>query len=197
MYGSARQSYIKRLDTLHNQGIRLCLGAFRSSPVQSFYGALCEPSLGMRRKRLSLQYCVKRMCNEVNPAYSAVFPSDCVVTYEAKEIAIKPLGFRIRRHLDEVGFHTHDIAPYKAVTTPPWKLIVPTVCFDLCKYKKSETDPTLYRLYYSELREFFTDYTPILLMDLNMAIKRLRLFSVNLLSSQNVYLTRRQFLLLN
>ena len=45
--------------------------------------------------------------------------------------------------------------------TPPWKLIVPTVCFDLCKYKKSETDPTLYRLHYSELLESFTDYTHI------------------------------------
>ena len=45
--------------------------------------------------------------------------------------------------------------------TPPWKLLVPTVCFDLCKYKKSDTDPTLYRLHYSELLESFTDYTHI------------------------------------
>ena len=45
--------------------------------------------------------------------------------------------------------------------TPPWKLIVPTICFDLCKYKKSETDPNLYRLHYSVLLESFTDYTHI------------------------------------
>ena len=45
------------------------------------------------------------------------------------------------------------------MATPSWKLIAPTVCFDLCKYKKSETDPTLYRLYYSELLESFTVYT--------------------------------------
>ena len=37
----------------------------------------------------------------------------------------------------------------------------PTVCFDLCKYKKSETDLTLYHLYNSELLESFTDYTHI------------------------------------
>ena len=35
VYGSARPSYIKRLDTVHNQGLRLCLGAFRTSPIQS------------------------------------------------------------------------------------------------------------------------------------------------------------------
>ena len=60
-----------------------------------------------------------------------------------------------------MGFHTHVIAPYTVMKTPSWKLIVPTVCFDLCKYKKSDTDPTLYRLHYSELLEPFTDYAPI------------------------------------
>ena len=73
VYGSARPSYIKRLDTVHNQGLRLCLGAFRTSPVQSLYVEANEPPLGMRRTRLSLQYCVKLLSNEVNPAYSAVF----------------------------------------------------------------------------------------------------------------------------
>ena len=43
-----------------------------------------EPPLDMRRTRLSLQYGVKLMSNEVNPAYSAVFQSDIVATYEAK-----------------------------------------------------------------------------------------------------------------
>ena len=64
-------------------------------------------------------------------------------------------------HLDEVGFHTHVITSYTVMKTPPWKLIVPTVCSDLCKYKKSETVPTLYRLHYSELLESLTDYTHI------------------------------------
>ena len=159
MYGSTIPSYIKRLDTVHNQGLRLCLGAFRTSSVQSLCVEANEPRLGMRRTRLCLQYCVKLISNEVKPAYSAVFQSDIVATYEAKERAIKPLGLRIERHLDELGFHTHVIAPYTVRKTPPWKLIVPTVCFDLWKYKKSETDPTLYRLHYSELVESFTYYT--------------------------------------
>ena len=115
-----------------------------------FIGHTIEPSLGMRRTHLSLQYCIKLMSNEVNPAYSAVFQSNFVATYEAKERSIKPLGLIIGRHLDGVGFLTHVIAPYKVMKTPPGMLIVPTVCFDLCKYKKSETDPTLYSSYYSE-----------------------------------------------
>ena len=37
VYGSARKSYIGILDTVHHQGIRLSLGAFRTSPVESLY----------------------------------------------------------------------------------------------------------------------------------------------------------------
>ena len=37
MYGSARKSYLQKLDPIHNQGLRLCIGAFRTSPVESLY----------------------------------------------------------------------------------------------------------------------------------------------------------------
>ena len=84
VYGSARPLYIKRLDTIHNQGVRLCVGAVRTSHIQSWYVEPNEPPLDIGRTRLSLQYCAKLMSNEVNHAYSAVFQSDNVATYEAK-----------------------------------------------------------------------------------------------------------------
>ena len=80
------------------------------------------------------------MFSGVNPPYSAVFQSDIVATSETKEKAITPLGLRIQRHLNEVGFYPHVIAPYKVMKSPPWNLIVPIVCFDLCKYNTNDTD---------------------------------------------------------
>ena len=50
IYGSARKSCLKKLDTIHHQGLRLALGAFRTSPVQSLYSEAQEPSLYDRRK---------------------------------------------------------------------------------------------------------------------------------------------------
>ena len=44
-----------------------------------------EPPLGMRRTHLSLQFCVKLISTELNPAYSVVFHSDIISTYEEKE----------------------------------------------------------------------------------------------------------------
>ena len=58
------------------------------------------------------------MSSEVNPAYSAVFQSDIIATYETKETDIKPLGLRIERHLEKVLFLPHVIAPYKVMKTP-------------------------------------------------------------------------------
>ena len=37
IYGSARKSYLQMLDPIHNQGLRLALGAFRTSPVVSMW----------------------------------------------------------------------------------------------------------------------------------------------------------------
>ena len=54
VYGSARKSYLQMLDPIHNQGLRLCLGAFRTSTVESLYVDAHEPSLGARRTKLSL-----------------------------------------------------------------------------------------------------------------------------------------------
>ncbi|RUS73114.1 hypothetical protein EGW08_019136 [Elysia chlorotica] len=60
VYGSARPSYIKMLDTIHHQGLRLSLGAFRTTPVESIYLAADEPSLmqqqALRKPRLQQRW---------------------------------------------------------------------------------------------------------------------------------------------
>ena len=76
------------------------------------------------------------MSNEINIAYSAVFQSNIVATYDAKENAIKPLRLWIERHLDGVGFHPHVIALYKVMKTPPRKLIIPSICCELVNTRR-------------------------------------------------------------
>ena len=66
VYGSARQSYLRKLDSIHNQGLRLAIGAFRTSPVNSLYAEANEPSLNLRRKKLSLQHYLKLKSNRHN-----------------------------------------------------------------------------------------------------------------------------------
>ena len=70
VYGSARPSYLKMLNTIHHQGLRLALGAFRTSPVESLYVEAGELPLEERRIKLSLQYITKLKSTPSNPAYN-------------------------------------------------------------------------------------------------------------------------------
>ena len=72
VYGSARTSYLKTLDAIHHQGLRLCLGTFRTSPVDSLYFEANEP-LDLRRFKITLQFIVKLKANIDNPAFDYVF----------------------------------------------------------------------------------------------------------------------------
>ena len=59
VYGSARKSY---LATVHHQGLRLALGTFRTSPVESLYVEADEPSLYLRREKLGSSICHQTCC---------------------------------------------------------------------------------------------------------------------------------------
>ena len=96
VYGSARTSYLKCLDTIHHQGLRLALGAFRTFNIESLYAESNEPFLYVRREKLSLQYTTKLAANPMNPAYCCVFNPKYERFYNNKPTAIKPLGLRIQ-----------------------------------------------------------------------------------------------------
>ena len=53
---------------IHHQGLRLALGAFRTSPTATLYDEADEPSLNTRRDKLSLQYAIRIAENQSNPA---------------------------------------------------------------------------------------------------------------------------------
>ena len=73
VYGSAAKSNLKDLNTIHNAGIRIALGAFRTSPIPSLYTEAGETSLEMRRLKLALNYVVKLKSMPDNPAYNSIF----------------------------------------------------------------------------------------------------------------------------
>ena len=61
------------VDPVHNQGPRLCLGAFRTSPVENLYVDAHEPRLDARCAKLSLQYASKIKLLPKHPTHDAAF----------------------------------------------------------------------------------------------------------------------------
>ena len=66
-YGAARKSYLRCLDSIHHLGLRLALGALRTSTVESFYVEANEAPLSLRREKLALQYYTKLQYTPARP----------------------------------------------------------------------------------------------------------------------------------
>ena len=73
IYRSTRKSYLKKLDPIHHEGLRLILGAFRTSPVVSLYTEAHEALLQFRCEKLAVQYYTKLKSCLSNPAYDCIF----------------------------------------------------------------------------------------------------------------------------
>ena len=109
IYGSARKSYLQMLGHIHHQGLRLALGAFRTSPVAILYMEADEPSLYSRREKLSLQYAIRLPANPSNPAHEVTFPPNYVDLYEQKPKAIKSFGIRMSPILESANIKPQNI----------------------------------------------------------------------------------------
>ena len=98
VYGSASKTALAKLDPVHNQGLHLSLGAFRSSPVESLYVEAHEPPLEIRREKLALQYILKLKANPENPAYDVVFNPKYQILYADKESATDAFGIHCKNY---------------------------------------------------------------------------------------------------
>ena len=158
VYGSARKSYLQMLDTVHNQGLRLALGAFRTSPVSSLNVEADEPSLWLRREKLSLQYAIRLAAN---PAFEVTFPPQFQEYYERKPNAIKSFGLRIAPLLESANINTKNIQKHSFSDIPSWCITKPTILFDLHNSKKSLSDSHLIKQNFQELQSRLPDYQHI------------------------------------
>ena len=99
VYGSARPSYLKTLEPIQNQALRLALGAFPTSPIASLNALCSEPPLSIRRTKLSLSYSSKLMGSPDNPAYNIIFKKTYKKYDFIRESIIKPLSCRLKEHI--------------------------------------------------------------------------------------------------
>jgi len=103
VYGSARGSYLQMLDPIQNHALRLCLGAYRTSPSSSLCVLANEPPLYIRRRKLSIQYCLKLSSCPQNPTYNTVFSCKFKELFERKPNQIPPLSICVQPNLRAVG----------------------------------------------------------------------------------------------
>ena len=73
IYGSACKSCLKIPEPVANQALRICLGAYCTSPVCGLQVLARESPLELHREQLSLQYCTKVKSKKRNHIHKTVF----------------------------------------------------------------------------------------------------------------------------
>lgn len=137
-YSTCSKFYLKRLDTIQNSALRIALGAFCTSPVESLHCLACEPPLHFRRTYLSLSYATGVAFNNANPAYKSIFSRRFQNIYNNKPHITPPFHERLNRIFDsylDTSFPTLFINKPED-GPPPWltkPLKINTMLSSFCK----------------------------------------------------------------
>ena len=129
VYGTASNTNLRQLDSIHNAGLRLALGAFCTSPVSSMYTEVNEAPLEERLLKLSMNYYLKtRACTD-NPAHHALHEFDPTTRdlYLPRPNGkggmtrppAKPIGLKVEEAMTSAEIDIETVCPLKTPTFPP------------------------------------------------------------------------------
>ena len=129
VYGTASNTNLRQLDSIHNTGLRLALGAFCTSPVSSLYAETNEAPLEERRLKLSMNYYLKTRASIENPAHHALHEFDRTTRdlYVPKPNGrggtsrppTRPVGLRVEAAVASAEINVDLICPLRQPSFPP------------------------------------------------------------------------------
>lgn len=138
-YGTASQQIFKKLDPIHNQALRLCLGAFHTTPIISLEIESNLHSLSYRRKVLGIKYYArtqtinreKTICTLQDKRRHALFRNS--KRYQS-------VGSKIATDMLELNINLPKIILEQTIPkVPPWIVPKIEVCFEMEKFPKKVT----------------------------------------------------------
>ncbi|XP_068223287.1 uncharacterized protein [Palaemon carinicauda] len=101
IYSSATKTTLALLDSVHNAGIRLASGAFKSSPISSLLVDACEMPLELHRQSSLVQYWFRLQKLPKSLTHETVINLKCTSFYDNHPRYPKPLGYRALRTLED------------------------------------------------------------------------------------------------
>ncbi|XP_074026206.1 uncharacterized protein [Leptinotarsa decemlineata] len=119
VYNSAKNGTLKKLGTIQNCALRIALGAFHTSPVESLYCESGEPPLSIRRKHLSLTYAAAVQSNPDNPVFHNVIAQGFRNTFAKRKRVAIPFYERLNRFLSNLLLNRPEIFNTSNIPNPP------------------------------------------------------------------------------
>ncbi|GBL82825.1 hypothetical protein AVEN_106351-1 [Araneus ventricosus] len=160
VYGSAAKSTLKILDSVHHQGLRLPTGAFRTTPIPSLHVISGEPSLELRRHRLSLSTFYKIKSDEFHPQHYKVINPIFGSLFSVGLSFTLTFGLRIGEILRY--FEIEDFPIISNIEgLPPWQETQLNFIDDFLHLLKLNTSDVAFQQHFYDHRQRHSDYVPI------------------------------------
>jgi ribonuclease HI len=161
VYSSARNSYLKLLDTILTSGLRYATGAFRTSPassLQSYCGLL---PLNLRRDRFTLRYFHHVLSTHKHPNRSLFTNSSLTDKYQQHPTRTRPVGFRAHELIQALDIPSPKFFKNTFFSILPWSVPPPDINLEFSQYKKQDLHPAHVQRLYHEITSPYVDFTHV------------------------------------
>ena len=124
------------MDPIHNQAIRICLGAFHTTRIESLYTESNLHSLAYRRSMLGIKYYARALTIAKNQSNCNLFDQRRDHLFKnSKRFA--SIGTRIRTDTRQLEIIIPPILTQGVPKVPPWIIPKIEVCFDMQNFPKN------------------------------------------------------------
>ncbi|XP_076620013.1 uncharacterized protein LOC143341179 [Colletes latitarsis] len=161
IYNSANNNILKKLDPVHNNALRITVGAFRSSPINGILNEVSEPPLQIRRKYLSTKFAVRIAAHPQNPVFHNVFRNNNLNHLHQRKRTPHPLCYRISNYLKELGMEIQLSSIRSIPSIPPWTFPRINTNTSLLKYSQKKSDPIMLKAMFQELEAGLANHVHI------------------------------------
>ncbi|GFO09040.1 ribonuclease hi [Plakobranchus ocellatus] len=157
VYGSAKTKVLRALDPIHHQGLRIALGAFRTSPIKSLYAKAGEPSLEHWSIKLAFNYVLKLKSLPRNPCHDVVFEAP-LSDFSADSKSEPNLVTSTFEHIKNAKINLNTIDNLHVQCPPPWGEHEVNIDISLTKQKKEDTREAAYQKDFLRIKEKFSNH---------------------------------------
>ncbi|GFW41222.1 RNase H domain-containing protein [Trichonephila clavipes] len=141
--------------------LRICSGAFRTSPVQSLYVNCHQLPLDLRRRKLSLAFYFKILSVPSHPLQNVYMSTSMKRLYDARPSNIRPFMDRMKLHISELDLPNVRIQQRNLFLFQPWNTPRFHYINPFATYSKSTVAPVVFQRVFAYHRSQYSRYSAI------------------------------------
>ncbi|GBN61685.1 hypothetical protein AVEN_217221-1 [Araneus ventricosus] len=154
-------SVMRRLDTIHHSALRICSGAFRTSPVESLYVICNQLPLHLRRQKISALHFFRAQSVPKHPISQLTLPVSLRRLYAARPSHILPFCEKAKLLLHDSDLNNVSVQLSDFFTFPPWEIPQFSFLNPFSGFHKSSNAPVTFQQLFHHHRYQYSSFIPI------------------------------------